>query len=226
MPVTIMNSVGLNANNASADVKSIQELLNANRHLLIPFEDLPVDGSASPALFSRIETFQRRVQPGTVPDGRGLRAGYRRRTCARPNGNAHWRVSPIRAMTRTAPWSTASVPLRQVRHWSRPPQSSPVPYPGPCVARAVGQYRPLVGDDPGLIGRSCRCPRPPACSTALAVAIRWRSAATATAATATAVRTARRPHGGRRGARPGWIGVGPGRAACRPTRGRPAGPIP
>ena len=75
----------------------------------------------------------------------------------------------------------------------------PVPYPGPCVARAVGKYRPLVGDDPGLIGRSCRCPRLPACSTAPAVAVRWRSVATATAAIVTAARTAPRRRGGTSG---------------------------
>ena len=74
-------------------------------------------------------------RPAWLRRWRGPRAWYRRGTCARPNGNARWRVSLGREMTRTAPWSTESVPLRQVRHWSRPPQSSPVPYPGPCVAR-------------------------------------------------------------------------------------------
>jgi hypothetical protein len=41
--------------------------------------------------------------------------------------------------------------VEQVRHWSRPPQSSPVLHPGACAARAVAKYRPLVGDDLGRI---------------------------------------------------------------------------
>lgn len=83
--VTITNSVGRNAQNNATDVKNIQLLLNENRHLLIPLEDIPVDGSASPTLISHIETFQRRVQPRTVPDGRVDPGGA---TLATLNANA------------------------------------------------------------------------------------------------------------------------------------------
>ncbi len=70
MAITITSSVGRNAVNQPADVGKIQELLNENIHLLIPFDVLNVNGQVDELLISRIETFQRRVQPRTVPDGR------------------------------------------------------------------------------------------------------------------------------------------------------------
>ena len=71
---TINNSVGRNAVNASADVTKIQKLLDENLHLLIPFDSLgainPTDSQQLDLLITRIETFQRRVQPLAVVDGR------------------------------------------------------------------------------------------------------------------------------------------------------------
>lgn len=71
---TISNSVGRNAVNASADVTKIQELLDENLHLLIPFDSLgpitPANSQQLDQLITRIETFQRRVQPLGIADGR------------------------------------------------------------------------------------------------------------------------------------------------------------
>jgi hypothetical protein len=71
---TITNSVGRNAVNALEDVTKIQGLLDKNLHLLIPFDSLgainPSNSQQLDLLISRIETFQRRVQPLAVADGR------------------------------------------------------------------------------------------------------------------------------------------------------------
>src|SRR5262245_8587724 len=72
--MAIRKSVGRNAVNDQEDVTAIQQSLDANLHLLIPLDKLgPVDkddpGQLA-QLISRIETFQRRVQPRVVADGR------------------------------------------------------------------------------------------------------------------------------------------------------------
>jgi hypothetical protein len=72
--MAIGKSVGRNAVNDQGDVTAIQQLLDANLHLLIPLDKLGAVDKDDPGqlaqLISRIETFQRRVQPRTVADGR------------------------------------------------------------------------------------------------------------------------------------------------------------
>ena len=85
MTVTISAAVGRNATNVPADVMAIQGLLNHNRHLLIPFTDLPLDGMVNATLIPRIEAFQRRVMFATTPDGRVDPGGH---TLAKLNENA------------------------------------------------------------------------------------------------------------------------------------------
>ena len=74
MPTIITSSVGRNAVNNSVDVKSIQTLLDDNLNLLLPFDPLGALSATNPAdidkLAARIETFQRRVLPRSVADGR------------------------------------------------------------------------------------------------------------------------------------------------------------
>jgi len=74
MATIITSSVGRNGVNNSADVAKIQQLLDDNLHLLIPFDPL---GALTHTLQSdidklaaRIETFQRRVMPQSSADGR------------------------------------------------------------------------------------------------------------------------------------------------------------
>jgi murein DD-endopeptidase MepM/ murein hydrolase activator NlpD len=85
MPINIGASVGRNAANDAADVKAIAALLNKNRHLLIPFPDLPVGSDPSDQLIARIEIFQRRVVLISNPDGRVDPNGQ---TLAKLNENA------------------------------------------------------------------------------------------------------------------------------------------
>jgi hypothetical protein len=85
MSVTIEHSVGRNGRNLAADVRAVVSLLNRNRHLLIPFSDLPVDDEVTQTLTSRIETYQRRVVLMSSPDGRVDPNG---RTLAKLNENA------------------------------------------------------------------------------------------------------------------------------------------
>ncbi len=84
------------------------------------------------AALCRVRPRRSVAQPGTDPAQRrrGPGAGSQTARCARTSGTTRGRVFLTREVTRAARWSTESVPLRQVRHWSRPPQSYPVPYPG------------------------------------------------------------------------------------------------
>jgi hypothetical protein len=69
MPV-ITRSVGKGGTNRSEDIQTIQELLNANLHLLIPLAPLRVNGMIDDALVFAIEEYQRRVLHMRYPDGK------------------------------------------------------------------------------------------------------------------------------------------------------------
>lgn len=67
----LKHSVGpKGSKNDPADVRVIQELLNENLGLLIPYAPLVVNGDVTPGTVALIEAFQRRVVGLRKPDGR------------------------------------------------------------------------------------------------------------------------------------------------------------
>jgi hypothetical protein len=67
---TISQSVGKGGVNRPGDVRTVQELLNANIGKLTPLRPLATDGRIGPATQGAIDEFQRRVVKMPFPDGR------------------------------------------------------------------------------------------------------------------------------------------------------------
>ncbi|MGK7928308.1 MAG: peptidoglycan-binding protein, partial [Spirulina sp.] len=68
--LTLRGSVGRDGRNAREDVKTVQYLLNCNRHLLTPREHLAETGICNGETIAAIESFQARVVLLALPDGR------------------------------------------------------------------------------------------------------------------------------------------------------------
>lgn len=79
---TIRDSVGRNGRNRDADVRVVQNLLNAHIRQIPPIEALAVDGDIGPRTIAAIVSFQRLVVGLRSPDGRVDPGG---RTLARLN---------------------------------------------------------------------------------------------------------------------------------------------
>ena len=70
MLLTIALSVGKGGVNHVDDVKTVQDLLNANITIIPPLAPLTVDGLVGPKTIQVLEEFQRRVVGMARPDGR------------------------------------------------------------------------------------------------------------------------------------------------------------
>jgi peptidoglycan hydrolase-like protein with peptidoglycan-binding domain len=70
MARTIARSVGRNGDNREADVRTVQDLLNANLNKVPGIAKLDPDGKVGPRTIAAIEAFQRLVVGMTMPDGR------------------------------------------------------------------------------------------------------------------------------------------------------------
>lgn len=111
MAKKISGSVGKGGKNKPADVRIVQELLNANISKITPLRSLVVDGDVGPKTVNVIEEFQRRVVGMTRPDGRVDPGG---RTITSLHGGTTATLTPPPNLTAQFESSSRSGQLRQM----------------------------------------------------------------------------------------------------------------